>query len=84
MGKVPTAASNTRHCIQGPLQGPLYIPQNENIVTSDQTIDENGIWMVMHVRVHCWGIVGCGHMTKYQKGSENESCSPESGVSKST
>ena len=54
----------TRHCIQGPYQGPLYISQKGNLIWSDEKVKKNKIQMIFQVRVH---LMGGGHMTNCPK-----------------
>ena len=53
----------TRHCLQGPCQGPLHIPPKGNVILYDQKTKIIKIMMILLIRVHsivCWDD---GHMT---------------------
>ena len=54
-----------KHCLQGPYQGPLYIPPKGNVILYDQKAKKIKIMMILLVGVHsivCWDD---GHITNY-------------------
>jgi len=56
-----------RHCIQGPYQGPLHIPQKEILPDLTKKVKKNKIQMISSIRVHPMGCWEGGHMTNCLK-----------------
>jgi hypothetical protein len=59
-----------RYCVQGQLQGPLYVSQKESFSQFDQKVEKNKIRMILSIRVPSMGCFDDGHMTNYQKCSK--------------